>query len=672
MASIFEGESFITVIITCFAAIIPIVFSVSTLAIQYTASTYTASLLEYYKKDAKTWFFYGFLSFGLLFASLVLFARSGTLLFANGSRVSLLNAVLLMFSFSFVLLPFHLTHVANLVDPRGLIVRARDQCIREIHSVSKSVESAIGKMKTRTEAERRIAELPLFPQIYFHANAGDLLAAPRRDILQILDIVLKSAVRREAETYEFGFEAISKIAQTYVSIRKDDSTSDDEFLRYIYDQLMSIPKMALDTENVTLLQAVIATLENIGCSAAEIKPESYWSPNLMACLAMRHIHEIGAKATERHLWDPLAAAMASIESIGTLAIRRAKHDGLASEKILDLGKKAIDRKEWFATNVASRALNDLLVASVKARIDVDHVPARILDAIENLSIYAIENSLEWHALTGVFPAVPEYSIERVAWAALEFKNERHPDIETAQREGYAWETISSLLDVLTNIGTKAAQRKSSMLLTYIAQPMRRIALRLIDEESVALKHGFDPLVSKVVNALASMYIQAEDCPLVEEITDALTDIAFHSLDASKGEIASHIVEAISQMSMRTMSWDQYGYDSQRLAGRLGVIGSYAMNASNPDVATACANGLKQFDSAYRRRYRGSNDKRHFEEMQKLRDESGISLDDWAVGYKSIPQLALDQFKVLYENVRRKKLTRASKKRARRSTHQKRL
>lgn len=657
VGTIIESESFITIVVACYASIIPIVFSVSTLAIQHAASNYTASILENYKKDCKTWFFYGFLFFGLLFASIMLFTRSDILLFLteeNLIRISLLNAALVILFFSLILLPFQLTHVADLINPRQLVTRARERCTNEIISTPKNVDSMHEKTKAGNQLEARIAKLPFYREFLFHENFGSLLPATRQGILQIMDVVLKSAVKREAETYEFGFKAISEIAQTYVSIRRDDSTSEDKLLQYVYEKLLSIPKMALDTEDVALLHAVITAFEGIGCATAEIKPASRWGPNLMTSLAIGYIRGIGAKAIERSLWDSVADAMRSIKNIGVSAIRKIKDDGLASKKILELSMKAIGRREWFVINVASGVLNDLLTSSVNARADVDHVPARVLEAVEQLSTAAIDNGLEWHALTGLFPAMPEYSIERVAWTALQFKNELHPDSETAYREGYAWEMISSLLDALTKIGVKAAQKKSSMLLVYVAQPMHRIALVLMNEKSVALKDSFDPQVCTVVTALASMFMQAGDCPLIDEIADALIDIAFQSLDVGKGAIASHVVEAISEMSLRMMSWDRYGYDSQRLAGRLGVIGSYAINASDTIVAKACANGLVQFDKAYRQKYRGSKDRRHFGEMQELHDREGI--EEWAVSYKKTPQRALDQFTALYTGAKKSSMT----------------
>jgi len=660
------GESLILAIITCLAAIIPIVFSVSMLAIQHAAGNYTASVLEEYKRDRKTWFFYALLAFGVFFASVMLIADWSVLILSTQTTLSLLNAGFSILVFSLLLLPLQLVHITDLINPKSMIGKAKESCVREILSTRARLSSILAKAKPRNELERRITQMPSYPEYVFHQNLDALLKVAREKVLQIMDIVFKSAVKREAETYSIGFEAISEISRTYVSIRKEDSTRDDKFLQYIYDKLLSIPRMALDTGDVTLLQAVITAIENVGRAAAEIKPASPWSPNLMASVSMWYIHDIGTRAIERGLWDSVAEAIRSIKNIGVSTIKRARDDGSASTKILNLGRQAISKGEWIAVNVASGALSDLLCDSVRARIDVNHVPARILEAIDQLSVSAIDNNLDWQALTGLFPVMPEYSIERAVWIALELKNEPHPDEETAYREGYAWETVSALLDTLANVGIKAAQKKSSMILAYVAQPMHRIALALMNEKPVALKDGFDRLVCKAVNALASMYFQAEGCPLVRKIAEALTDLALHSLDAKKGELASYTVGAILNTSLRMMAWDQYGYDSQRLAGRMGVIGSYAINASDGTVAEACASGLMKFDRAYRRRYRGSRDRRHLEEMQELHDQGGILLEEWAENYKGIPQLALDRFKVLCGKTRRQVTSQAGASRKRKT------
>ena len=646
------GESLILSIVAFLAAVIPIVFSVSSLAIQHAASNYTPSVLEKYKKDRKTWFFYAFVSSGVLLSAIMLITGSSVILLATGTTtttISLLNSSFALLASSLFLLPLQLFHVVDLIDPKFMVARAKEDCVRSILSTPAKVSSILKKAQHGNDLERTMAKMPFYSEFAFQQNQDELLVVAREEVLQIMDIAFKSAQKREAESYRDAFQAICEIARAYVSIRKQYGVGEDKFLLYAYNKLISMRKMALDVGDETLLTGIITTLGAIGSAAAEIKPASLYGPSLMASLAMLYISEIGTGAIEGRLWDPAADALRSIRDVGISTVRVAKHDGSASKKILTLGKQSIAAREWFVVNVASGTLNELLLASVQARIDEHYTPADIMEAIEDFSVFAIKNGLDWNALSGLFPAMPEYSLERVVRAALQYKNEPHQAIETARREGYAHEIASSVLDLLIHIGIEAGEKKSSMVMSYAAQPIHRIALALMGEKSATPQDSFDGEVHKAVGGLASIYQHAGDCPLVEVIPNALTDIAFCSIDTAGNEIVLRVIEAFHQMDVETMSWDKYGYDAQRLAGRLVVIGSYAVNAHNSDVAEGCVKSLTQLDRSYIRKYGKQKEQLHLTEAQELHDEDRLSLENWQDKYRKMPQAALDEFIELYNN-----------------------
>jgi hypothetical protein len=639
------GESFILSIIAFLAAIIPIVFSVSTLAIQHAASNYTASVLEQYKKDRRTWFFYGFLAFGVILAASTLIFNASMILLAFPTTtvtISLLNSSFVILLFSLLLLPLQLVHVIDLIDPKYIVARAKEDCINTILSTPTKVLAFVKKAQRGDELERSMAKMPFYPEFAFHHNQDKLLAVPRAKVLQIMDIALKAALKREAETYDDAFRALSEIARAYVSIRKDYSSSEDEFLQYAYGKLVSMKKMALDEGDETLLTGIITTLGAIGCAAAEIRPTSQYGPNLNASLASLHISEIGIVAIQRGLWDPAADALKAVRDIGVAAIRVAKHDGSTSKKILALSKELIRAREWYGVNVASKALNDLLLASVNARIDPNHTPAQIMECMEEFSIDAIKNGMDWNALSSLYSVMPEYSLDRAIQAALKFKNEPHKLFETARREGYVHEIASSMLDLLIRVGIEAAEKKSSMVMTNVAHPICRIALTLMKEKTTP-KGGFDDEVRKAIGGLAGIYQHADDCPLVEVLPDSLTDIALRSIDANRNEITLRVLAAIQQMAVETMEWDTHGYDAQRLAGRLTVIGSYAVNAHNDTIAEACTKSLTQFDTSYARKYGKPKGQLQLTEAQELHDDAGLSIEEWQDKFRKVPQDALNQF-----------------------------
>jgi len=502
VSSTSQAESFISMMSASLATITAILFSISILVIQHAASNYTASILEDYKKDLRTWFVY-FFFFSLIFGSFILLTEV---------NISSLNMGFVMLILSFAFLGSQFVHTVDMINPKKVIERAKDQSIRDIHATPSRAYSIVKKTKPRNEVERIMIQSPIYPQFVLH-NDQTLLMRSRQKILQITDIVLKSSVRREIETCTAGFVALSEIARSYVSIRKEDTTQEDRFLQDIYDKLLSIPKIALDNQDLSLLQEIIKAFEKVGCSTAEIKPASDFSgPNQATGLAVWYIHELGVKAIEKSLWGVVAQAIRSIMNVGTAAIQKAGEDALASDKVLDLGMRATNRTNWFVTNVASEALKELLFYSVLSKISIHMAPSRILESIEKLSVSAVSIGLDLPALRSLFPIMPEYSIEKVAWAALEIKNESYPQIETSWREEYAKDVVSKLMETLEKIGLKAAESNSWMLMRYVVYAIEGIAILLVREKFVTLKEGFDEELEVTINALQDMYLLSGEKP----------------------------------------------------------------------------------------------------------------------------------------------------------------
>jgi hypothetical protein len=207
-----------------------------------------------------------------------------------------------------------------------------------------------------------------------------------------------------------------------------------------------------------------------------------------------------------------------------------------------------------------------------------------------------------------------------------------------------------MLDLLTRVGIEAAEKRSSMVMTYVAHPICRIALTLMNEKTTP-KGGFDDEVRKAVGGLAGIYQHADNCPLLDVVPESLTEIALSSIDASRDQIVLSIIGAIQQMEDETMGWDKYGYDAQRLASRLIVIGSYAANAQNKVVADACLKGLIQFDTAYARKYGKPKELLQLSEAQELHEEDGLPIQECQDKYRKIPQEALEQFIASYKNAK---------------------
>ena len=345
----FTGESLIDTILASLATIIAIYFSISILAVQNAASNYTASILEYYKEDRKSWVTYLYLVTGLCLCGFMLNQEESSVMLSSGQSISLLNVVTVLLITSFFVLALQFLHICDLVSPRTLISNARIVSLRDIKNTPSRV-SVIQK-KTKMTGFEKLAPTKFFKEFVFHQNEATVLKITHEKLLQIIDIVNKCAMKRETETYLTGLSAIAEIADSYVSIRETDPTSDDKFLQEIYEKLIGVSRIAFDNNDTPLLQEIMRTFGRVGISTTKIKPLSRThGSNQSTALAIWHVHELGLEAIQRGLWDGAAQSVSSIQDIGIKSIEHNGSEPQASSKILSLGKGGVVNHEWHLTN----------------------------------------------------------------------------------------------------------------------------------------------------------------------------------------------------------------------------------------------------------------------------------------------------------------------------------
>ena len=81
----------------------------------------------------------------------------------------------------------------------------------------------------------------------------------------------------------------------------------------------------------------------------------------MPLLAIWRIDDLGVKAINRDFYDVSAQAIYSMKTIGVLAIQKSNGDGLASDKILNIGLLGAGKANWFITACAFNGLKELLL-----------------------------------------------------------------------------------------------------------------------------------------------------------------------------------------------------------------------------------------------------------------------------------------------------------------------
>jgi len=566
----------------------------------------------------------------------------------------------------FLFLSSQFLHIIDLIDPKMIIKKIKGQCLRDLKGIPSRIKS-IQKKKPKNRFEEVLSKSHLYPEFILH-NEKALLASSKEKVSQISDVILKATSRRELETSVFGFKALSEIARSYITIRQGHATQQDDFLQYIDAQLLSISEIAFDNKDISLLQEIIKAFEEIGCSTTDIKPISpFGGPNLSTSLIMSHICSLGSKAIQKGFFDVSAQAVFSIKTIGALAIQKTNGEGLASDKILDIGILAIGKGDWFVLSHAFEGLKELLANAVFKRINIHKEPSMILENIEKLATLGTPSNLAYNALqSSFFPILPEFSIQKVSWICFQIKNEKYPKIETNPREEYCKTVMSKLMQTLGKIAVLAAKKRSLRLLRRIVDYILKITISMLKEKFITIKEGFSHEVLNVVDYLKSSYLLIASyafdsglhTSLPSEISDVITSIAIYALEVGQTEIVDHCLEALQHMSANFVGRDNYGYDVARCAGRMGIIGTYALHRKENNLSDKAAELLANFDQIYLQKSPSPHDRLHIDEISGLHKRfqtDPLTFETEAYGslFMKVSSKVLDRFTKLYEKKGRK-------------------
>ncbi len=644
---------------TILATILGIFFSISIIVVQHAASNYTPSILEGYKKDRKTWFVLSYYLISLIMSIIAL---------QYPQDVFLSNVMVILFIFSFLLLAVQFVHIIDLIDPREIIRKTQNTTLNDIEKIPKKLKSIL-KRKAKNQIEGKYMKLPLFEYSILHSEKS-LMSPPKTGVLQISDIIMRASKRGELETCTVGLNALSQIAAKYVSIRKEDPITEDDFIQYLSTQLISIFRVALENKDTLLLQETILAFEILGKATTDIKSMSvFGGPSLQTGLTLLHIGSLGIKAMENDFADTAADSIKSLTNIGLLAIQKTGGDGLASSKITEIGFSAITRENWFVVNHTFNGLKKLLLYAVINRVDVNSEPYSICEEIEKLVSASIKRGLGLYAFTSLFPAITEDSIEKVVEAAIKIKNEEYAETETHYREEYSKEVISRVNETVGNINNLFSEKGELMLVHMATESMLRIASILMNEKLKTEKDDYNDEIEQIIRALNRSYIFTLSYLLNsnvhasahENVADAVASIGVKALENEKESIAECCLEALHNMCTSLIKEDKYGYDVARCAERIVIIGMYALHKKRQKIVDIAVAMLCDFEKKYLSESPSPKEGIYIEELRKryevMNSERYSLLGEnktYVQIFKEIPETTLNDFELLFETARKKK------------------
>lgn len=642
--------SLLSVISAILGTILAISFSISIVVIQNGASSYTPSVLELYKKDSLTLLFFFYYVGSLTLTIITLQDLANTYL---------VNMTVVAFLFSFLFLLAQFFHIIDLIDPRGVIEKAKLHCFKDIKRLRSAVSSIIKKEDTTDPLHKELAKTPMYYWYVFHHEKGIHLSI-NQQILLISDVITKSSLRKEIETSTKGLGALAEIAENYIDIKTEDFTAEDELIVNLYNQLLSIFNIASNNKDIALMQENIRTIERIGDSTTKIKP--LFGSNQTTKLAIYHICSLSKETMNQSFFDVTAQGIRSMQNLGINTIKKTGDDGLSSNYIFEIGRMAVESNSWYILGLSINALKELLCEAIAQKIDVNSEPIVIMKHISTLSVLSINSHLDQSLSMSLIPASPEFSIKKAALIALKVKDEQSAKVSPAYLEQYSQGILHGLLRMLATIAISSANQHSTYTLWGITGCLREIALIMLKEKLVTIKEGYTTEVLTIIEIMKNSYLSVAGysfdeevhLPAPTEIVDSITSIGSCALDSHK-EITNECITALYIVSNAMIKRDQYGYEVARHAARIGVIGVIALSKNETAIANKAAELLSKFDKAYSTDSPNPRVGLHIQEIELLHDlyNSETMARSESEGYsevfKHIDEGRIRDFIKLYEN-----------------------
>jgi len=591
-------------IIQAMASIIAISFSISILAVQHAASNYSPSILEKYKKDKQILFIFSFYSITLIFST-----------FSLTIGVDTRSPTLYLFVFSLILLLVQFNRTINLMNPKNLVKEIENTALKNISKIPDKIHSE----KVADPFMKNIKEK--LPNEFFsyklHSDES-LLKETKDEIMRVVYIARKSILIGEKETSFACVNTIHSIVKSYIDIRKEDTTYDDKFIEFVFNQLIFLSDITIESRDEIILQNIIEGLEKIGSSACDIKTlGGMLKSNLSVGLAGRYIGDIGSKAYSKGLSDSTLQSVLSLQSLGIMSINKTKDDSLISEEIIKLANNiGIVQQNEFILRGAIETLVKLTIVSV-----LNHYQRTedIMEKMKDLIIRYIRAKFHFMFLLPILNAseISSFSVVRIADASIKILEENFPEIETRGREEWSKRNVSTLIGILKDIGIEAQIARNYAIISYIIEGLKDICLRCSNVKFKTYKDHFSEELLTASNVLNSLFPYREDSSIMPaEISETLTLIAMSCINNGLKKTTVGILNILNNISKKLIQLDNSGSEPLKMVRWITVLGVYAIKKSLQDISVYCAKLMVEFDKEYKEKSPNPKKLEHIERLRK--------------------------------------------------------
>jgi len=345
------------------AAIIAIVITMSLVAVQLAASSYSVRVIDIFRKKPDLWLLlltYGFAIFWGLGVLKMIDAANPLMcgLFFN-CQSNLESYIIFTYSlgvFAYVALAVYIWHMMGVLRPSTII----DTLAKDI-----TKDNILESIKKENEDE----------------------ANPNSAILPIIDIVRNALMKYDYETTRDGLRTIRVSTKHIFENETFGGNEREDISNHLLDHLRRISRLAIDKGDEYSINEVIKIIQLIGNVAAEKKLEK------VRYNAIIDLGDIGIEAAKRNLEWSTRMVVAPIQKMGLTSIeKRNEKCGLNEISCLEnVGMKAIEHELKNAADVVAESLGLFGMKAVEC--DQSDTISNAISSLEMIGMYAIKKDL---------------------------------------------------------------------------------------------------------------------------------------------------------------------------------------------------------------------------------------------------------------------------------------
>lgn len=393
----FDNERYLTsALVQSLAATIALVITLSLVAVQLAAQSYSTRVIDVYKKNPDMWIllciYIAVIFYGLGLLKVIDIGVAGI-----NMEFAIFWVYFLGF-FAFICLVPYILKTLDLLKPSTVINLLAEEITKE------NVLAALKNHEVVAEID------PIQP---------------------IIDIINSALEKNEYETVRNVLKAITNSTVSILEESHFEWGEEDEFSRYIVDSIKNIAISAIQKENTNSTLSAITNLEIIGKNAVENNHEKTvgWTAEAL--------EKIGINVAETQLEEAVRRTVKALEKMGYEAVCKKLTRSIwsATTALEKIGDKAVENKLRKTVSEIAYSLQNIGTKATENKFE--EAIWRTTITLENLGKGIIENELD-----GIYLVVEAIEIigtkaakKRFEIGTLHSKQMLNPLLEKSKEKG---------------------------------------------------------------------------------------------------------------------------------------------------------------------------------------------------------------------------------------------